>query len=101
MSEVFIGMPETKTVKSCPETTRTEGELAWQALALCAQTDPETFFPEKARGSSARNAKKICTSCEVRTQCLAYALANNERFGIWGGLNENERRKLKRRPAVE
>ncbi len=69
--------------------------LAWQADALCAQTDPEAFFPEK--GGSTRDAKKICTSCEVKAECLEYALQNDERFGIWGGLSERERRKLRRR----
>lgn len=72
-----------------------EGLLAWQERALCAQTDPEAFFPEK--GGSTREAKKVCTQCEVRAECLEYALANDERFGIWGGLSERERRKLKRR----
>jgi len=69
--------------------------LSWQTDSLCAQTDPEAFFPEK--GGSTRDAKKICASCEVRTQCLEYALANDERFGIWGGLSERERRKLRKR----
>jgi len=69
--------------------------LTWQSDALCAQTDPEAFFPEK--GGSTRDAKKICSSCEVRAQCLEYALQNDERFGIWGGLSERERRKLRRR----
>ncbi len=68
--------------------------LAWQSDSLCAQTDPEAFFPEK--GGSTRDAKKICSSCEVRAQCLQYALENDERFGIWGGLSERERRKLRR-----
>ncbi|HWD60994.1 MAG TPA: WhiB family transcriptional regulator [Humibacter sp.] len=72
-----------------------ENPLSWQSDALCAQTDPEAFFPEK--GGSTRDAKKICTSCEVRAQCLEYALQNDERFGIWGGLSERERRKLRRR----
>ena len=53
-------------------------ELTWQERALCAQTDPEAFFPEK--GGSTREAKK-----------------HDERFGIWGGLSERERRKLKKR----
>jgi WhiB family transcriptional regulator, redox-sensing transcriptional regulator len=69
--------------------------LGWQERALCAQTDPEAFFPEK--GGSTREAKKVCAGCEVRAECLEYALANDERFGIWGGLSERERRKLKRR----
>jgi WhiB family transcriptional regulator, redox-sensing transcriptional regulator len=70
-------------------------EQEWQERALCAQTDPEAFFPEK--GGSTREAKRICAGCEVRSECLEYALAHDERFGIWGGLSERERRKLKRR----
>ena len=66
----------------------------WQDRALCAQTDPEAFFPEK--GGSTREAKRICQGCEVRDKCLEYALAHDERFGIWGGLSERERRRLKR-----
>lgn len=71
------------------------GALGWQERALCAQTDPEAFFPEK--GGSTREAKRVCASCDVRSECLDYALENDERFGIWGGLSERERRKLKRR----
>ena len=69
-------------------------ELAWQERALCAQTDPEAFFPEK--GGSTREAKRVCMSCEVRSECLEYALAKDERFGIWGGLSERERRRVKK-----
>lgn len=72
-----------------------DGPLAWQERALCAQTDPEAFFPEK--GGSTREAKRVCLSCDVRGECLEYALAHDERFGIWGGLSERERRKLKKR----
>ncbi|CAM3371919.1 WhiB family transcriptional regulator [Nocardioides sp. Bht2] len=70
-------------------------ESGWQERALCAQTDPEAFFPEK--GGSTREAKKVCQTCEVRQDCLEAALMNDERFGIWGGLSERERRKLKKR----
>lgn len=70
-------------------------EQDWQERALCAQTDPEAFFPEK--GGSTREAKRICLGCEVRAECLEYALQHDERFGIWGGLSERERRKLKKR----
>jgi len=70
-------------------------ELTWQERSLCAQTDPEAFFPEK--GGSTREAKKVCVGCEVRAECLEYALEHDERFGIWGGLSERERRKLKKR----
>ena len=69
-------------------------ELAWQERSLCAQTDPEAFFPEK--GGSTREAKRVCLTCDVRGECLEYALAHDERFGIWGGLSERERRRLKR-----
>ena len=72
------------------------GESGWQARALCAQTDPEPFFPKK--GGSSIEAKKICRECEVSAACLRYALDNNERFGIWGGRTERERRSLKRGP---
>ena len=78
-----------------PDEVEDEGLLSWQERALCAQTDPEAFFPEK--GGSTREAKKVCGQCDVRADCLGYALANDERFGIWGGLSERERRKLKRR----
>ena len=71
-----------------------DGDLAWQDEALCAQTDPEAFFPEK--GGSTREAKKVCASCDVKAECLEYALSNDERFGIWGGLSERERRRLKK-----
>ena len=59
--------------------------LSWHERALCAQTDPEAFFPEK--GGSTREAKRVCASCDVKAECLEYALANDERFGIWGGLS--------------
>ena len=50
-------------------------EASWQERALCAQTDPEAFFPEK--GGSTREAKKVCLTCEVRDDCLEYALMND------------------------
>ena len=87
---VKLGVPGVRQ-----RTTDDEEALAWQSDSLCAQTDPEAFFPEK--GGSTREAKKICGSCEVRNQCLEYALENDERFGIWGGLSERERRKLRKR----
>jgi len=68
--------------------------LPWAKQAKCLQAEPDTFFPEK--GGSTREAKRICALCDVRAQCLDYALDNDERFGIWGGLSERERRKLKR-----
>ena len=72
-----------------------EHDPLWKDRALCAETDPEAFFPEK--GGSPREAKRVCSSCEVRAECLDFALSNDERFGIWGGLSERERRRLKKR----
>ena len=69
-------------------------DVSWQERALGAQTDPEAFFPEK--GGSTREAKRVCQSCEVQAECLEYALTNDERFGIWGGMSERERRRLRR-----
>lgn len=72
---------------------------AWYGEALCAQTDPDGFYPEK--GGSTREAKKVCGTCPVLSQCLTYALDHQERFGIWGGKSERERRKiLRERSAV-
>lgn len=70
---------------------------AWVEEALCAQTDPEEFFPPKGR--SPREAKKVCAACPVAAECLAYALDNGERHGVWGGLSERERRSLPRKEA--
>ena len=84
-------VPERSRLDVAPATTKM---ISGRRSALCAQTDPEAFFPEK--GGSTREAKRICLGCEVRDACLDYALANDERFGIWGGLSERERRRLKR-----
>lgn len=92
------GRPQLSLVPEQIDSFGDDSELSeedqWQERALCAQTDPEAFFPEK--GGSTREAKRICQGCEVKDMCLEYALANDERFGIWGGLSERERRRLKR-----
>jgi WhiB family transcriptional regulator, redox-sensing transcriptional regulator len=69
-------------------------DLTWRDDALCAETDPEAFFPEK--GGSTRLPKQVCRACGVRAECLEYALETNQMFGIWGGTSERERRRLKR-----
>jgi WhiB family redox-sensing transcriptional regulator len=79
------------------EPTQAPEDLTWQDLALCAEVDGEIFFPEK--GGSTREAKRVCRSCEVRASCLEYALDTDQRFGIWGGMSERERRRLKREQA--
>ena len=70
----------------------------WMSEAACAQIDSDPWFPEK--GGSTREVKKICAACPVQTQCLKYALDHDERFGVWGGMSERERRRLKRDGAA-
>ena len=67
----------------------------WMEYALCAQTDPEEFFPEK--GGSTRAARRVCESCPVRWDCLAWSLDARERYGIWGGATERDRRRMIRK----
>ncbi len=71
---------------------------SWQDLANCLGVDPDLFFPE--RGASTREAKEVCRGCVVREDCLEYALRNGEKFGIWGGMSERERRRIRRQRAV-
>jgi len=73
-------------------------DLAWQDLANCRGADPDLFFPE--RGASTRTAKGICRECSVKNECLEFAIVSSEKFGIWGGLSERERRKIRRQRAV-
>lgn len=68
--------------------------VSWQLEARCAQTDPDAFFPD--RGRSAQDAKRVCADCAVREECLDWAIEHNERFGIWGGMSQQERRRLRR-----
>ncbi|MDR0592605.1 MAG: WhiB family transcriptional regulator [Bifidobacteriaceae bacterium] len=66
----------------------------WRDSAVCAQTDPEIFFPEP--GGQPFDAKTVCAHCPVCSDCLDYALTANEVHGIWGGLTVNEREALLR-----
>jgi len=77
--------------------TPIEPEVDWHDRANCLGVDPDLFFPE--RGASTREAKEVCRGCEVRHDCLEFALQNGEKFGIWGGLSERERRRIRRQRA--
>ncbi len=66
----------------------------WTEDANCKGADADIFFPE--RGASTRKAKAICRACSVQSECLEFAIENSEKFGIWGGLSERERRRIKR-----
>jgi WhiB family redox-sensing transcriptional regulator len=74
-------------------------DRGWQSRANCMGVDPDLFFPE--RGASTREAKEVCRGCVVKDDCLEYALDNGEKFGIWGGMSERERRRLRRARAIE
>ena len=81
-------------LKEATSASDSETKLAWKKKANCLGIDPDLFYPE--RGVSSANAKKVCHGCIVQSQCLEYALCNGEKFGIWGGLSERERRILRR-----
>ena len=71
----------------------------WKDSSNCLGVDPDLFFPE--RGASTREAKEVGRGCIVREDCLEYALLNGEKFGIWGGMSERERRRIRRQRALE
>jgi WhiB family transcriptional regulator, redox-sensing transcriptional regulator len=72
----------------------------WRAHAACRHEDPELFFPVGVTGAALPQiaaAKAVCTGCPVREACLAFALTTNQDYGVWGGLDEEERREERRR----
>ncbi|MER5968258.1 WhiB family transcriptional regulator [Streptomyces sp. NPDC002055] len=76
--------------------------MNWRQSAACIDEDPELFFPIGTSGPAAlqaEEAKTVCARCPVTEQCLEWALENNQDSGVWGGLEENERRALRRRNA--
>jgi len=74
-------------------------DTGWQDSSNCLGVDPDLFFPE--RGASTKEAKAVCRSCVVKEECLEFALVNSEKFGIWGGMSERERRRIRRQRAQE
>ena len=74
-------------------------ELSWQDYGACRGADADLFFPE--RGASTRKAKAICGECDVKAPCLEFAIVTGEKFGIWGGMSERERRRVRRQRIVE
>lgn len=91
-TDVMLGLPG----MGVPEV------LEWQEEALCAQTDPELFFPQK--GGSTTEAKKVCRRCPVVSDCLEWAIDAGEEHGVWGGMSERERtayaRSSRRKPKM-
>lgn len=73
----------------------------WSELvadALCAEVDPEMFFPDEGRSNKA--ARKICGKCEIEEQCREWAVAHPRLDGIWGGTTERERQKIRMRKTA-
>ncbi len=86
----------TTTLRILPPPTT----VAWQELAACRDSEPSLFFPAGSTGPALRQideALAICISCQVREECLQYALESNQESGIWGGYPEDERRRLRKR----
>ncbi len=75
--------------------SRIETEMDWQLEGLCRQVDPELFFPEHGQQYKSGIAKRVCARCDVQEICLEYALKHGERYGVWGGKSERERRELR------
>jgi WhiB family redox-sensing transcriptional regulator len=72
----------------------------WRSRSACLDEDPELFFPIGTTGPAAHQveeAKVVCGRCTVREACLAWALDERQEHGVWGGLDEDERRALRRR----
>ncbi len=74
-------------------------ELSWQDYGSCRGADADLFFPE--RGASTRKAKAICNECDVKEPCLEFAIVTGEKFGIWGGMSERERRRVRRERIIQ
>lgn len=73
-------------------------DLEWQDDANCTGANANLFFPE--RGASTRTAKSICRECSVRGDCLEFAISTGEKFGIWGGMSERERRRVRKERQI-
>lgn len=72
---------------------------AWMEQAACATANPEIFYPDDRRSATARAAKRVCGTCPVQNDCLVHALTHHESHGIWGGLDEADRRLIRRRAS--
>ena len=73
-----------------------DGPQAWKADALCTPETRDLYFTTRGGQNEAKTAKAICALCPVRDECLRYAVLTSQRYGIWGGLTELERRGLRK-----
>ncbi len=65
----------------------------WERFGACVGVDPDLFFP--VRGGPVKQAKAVCAGCQVRAECLEFAVRTNQTVGIWGGTSYRERRRLR------
>lgn len=72
-------------------------EMDWSDWAACRSEDPELFFPHPTDEATAMAAKSVCQVCPVMDECLSWALATRQEFGVWGGMTEKERHKRRER----
>jgi hypothetical protein len=97
--EVVQWMMSTRSAdQSLPDLGELLGRPAWMERAACRGADPALFFPTLGANTAAK-AKAICAGCAVRQECLEYALADPESAGVWAGMAERERRRLRRSVA--
>ena len=78
-------------------------DYTWRNRAVCKDTDPDLFFPVGTTGQALvqiERAKEVCNTCPVKSDCLEYALETNQDSGIWGGLDEEQRRNIRRQAAA-
>lgn len=76
--------------------------MDWRHRAACLTENPELFFPIGNTGpalAQVDEAKKVCARCDVRRECLNWAVQSGQDHGVWGGTSEDERRAMKRRNA--
>lgn len=107
---VFVD-PSEQTGRNTPSTTKDRivaltwirmhdwDTASWRSRSACRDSDPDVFFPIGVTGNALEQietARRICTACTVARECLEFALATNQEAGIWGGMTEEERRKLRK-----
>jgi len=80
--------------------TVTGNTANWRSEAACLSADPDLFFPISTTGPAEKQiarAKRVCAECVVRRECLEFALAHDQVYGIWGGTTPDDRRRNRRR----
>ena len=88
-------MPEPRIAATPSDLARLDLDFNWREAAACASVDPELFFTEGDGANYRNDAKKVCAACPVKIECLDYALAANEQYGMWGGTSAKQREQMR------